>query len=182
MAGKNFDKNEKEWLLNEILYHGKTAKCLSEYYHIPLSTIKTWKGRHSKGLSQHDSAGRPEKLTKNQKNELDSLLTNSKYNVDLATWATTVNEMAAETAKSQGLSVSKYGNISRRSFKRLDEDLDVRNVNAEVTTKPREEGCRSLRNLHSNIAMNGHVNDLIDGKPYLIIVEEYCVCGKFFDR
>lgn len=129
---------QKQWLVDEIIHHGKSAAEVGAKYSLSRNTISKWVSKCRKGSILHEKGGRPEVVTLPIETELRRRVTGGIHNITTADFETDLQKLHREnvvaTTKTAECSVRP---ISRRSVGRLKTKLKLKKAKAEQTTDAR---------------------------------------------
>lgn len=143
---KSFTSAEKKWFGTMISEGKYTVKEIQNRYNLKSIANRKWLeklARHAKkGEVVKSNPGRPPLLTSEQKIELKEFIKPGVHKRTFEEWSDKANTQASSNDK-------KQRTLSKRSLKRLVDELGVKVGNAEETTNSRYEAERSKRNLMS---------------------------------
>ena len=129
---------QKQWLVDEIILHGKTAAEVGAKYSMSRNTLSKWVNRCRKGSILHEKRGRPEVISLPTETEIIRRVTQNVHNMTTADFETDLQKLHREnivaTTETAECSVRP---ISRRSVSRLVAKLKLKKGKAEQTTDAR---------------------------------------------
>ena len=169
-AARNFEKkpanmNEKLWLVKEIVLHGETAASLSKLYGIRRKSLNSWTRAYRLRGILHENLGRPAILTDCVKKDIICAMTNNVKT--FKEYESIVQEAHKKNVMSHSSTSScQINQLSRRSVRRIQDELGIRTGTAEQTTDTRGRDCDDKINAVSTTAAHHTMTPL--PSPYLV--------------
>ena len=163
-----FTPEEKSFVGRHGINNNLNGKELAAKFKLPIRTAQRYLSDAVKGVTYHSSVGRPPLLNEFDKVLLKDLLSpEHPYQMPHTDFVVRVSQMAQNNKRARSDSFFIPTLPSKRSIKRVKDELGVKTANAEIKTQARSRELASKSNVIAYAALLGAVTPLVP--PELVL-------------